>query len=127
MRRYGLLVLPLLIVVGLGFVGVTVAGGGDGGDDPADTAGAPASDGAVTIADFAFDPVDATVPAGTAVTWTNTDGSPHSIQDDSGQELFAESDDLDGGDTFSFTYEQPGTYDYICGIHNYMRGTVTVS
>jgi plastocyanin len=124
MRRYGLLVLPLLVVVVLGFVGVTVAGGGGGDDDR--TADSPAADGAVTIADFAFDPVDVTVPAGTAVTWTNTDGSPHSIQDDSGMDLFPESDDLGNGDSFSFTFAQAGTYNYICGIHNYMRGTVTV-
>jgi plastocyanin len=125
MRRFGLLVLPLLIVVVLGFVGVTTSGGGD--DGTTDAADAPAADGAVTIADFAFDPVDLTVPAGTAVTWTNTDGSPHSIQDDSGRDLFPESADLDGGDSFSFTYDQAGTYAYLCGIHNYMRGTVTVS
>ena len=126
MRRYGLLVLPLLVVVVLGFVGVMVAGGGDD-DAPDDASEAEAADGGVTIADFAFDPVDLSVPAGTAVTWTNTDGSPHSIQDDSGRELFPESDDLDSGDTFSFTYAEPGTYEYLCGIHNYMRGTVTVS
>ena len=125
MRRFGLLVLPLLIVVVVGYVGVTASGGG-GDDEASDGSGAPAADGAVAIADFAFDPVDATVPAGTAVTWTNTDGSPHSIQDDSGRELFPESEDLGNGDTFSFTYDEAGTYEYICGIHNYMRGTVTV-
>jgi plastocyanin len=123
MRRYGLLLLPLLIVVALGYVGVTLAGGDDGGEASTE---APAGDGAVRIADFAFDPVDVTVPAGTEVTWTNTDGSPHSIQDDSGRDLFAESDDLATDDTFSFAYPEPGTYPYICGIHNYMRGTVTV-
>lgn len=117
MRRSWLLVLPLLIVAVLGVVGVTTSGGGD---DP------PPVDGGVTIADFAFDPVDVTVPAGTDVTWTNTDGSPHSIQDDSGTELFPESEDLDRGDAFTFAYAEPGTYPYICGIHNYMRGTVTV-
>ena len=125
MRRYGLLVIPLLIVVALGFVGVTLAGGDDDGGGEA-SSDAPAADGAVQIADFAFDPVDVTVPAGTAITWTNTDGSPHSIQDDSGMDLFPESDDLETSDTFSFTYAEPGTYAYICGIHNYMRGSVTV-
>jgi plastocyanin len=37
------------------------------------------------------------------------------------------SDDLGEGDAFSFTFDQPGSFPYICGIHNYMRGTVTVS
>jgi plastocyanin len=121
MRRYGLLVLPLLVVAGIGFLGVTVPGG-----DDADQA-APPADGSVTIANFAFDPVDVTVPAGTPVTWTNADGSPHSIQDDSGQDLFPESQDLEHDDAFSYTYAQPGTYAYLCGIHNYMRGSVTVT
>jgi plastocyanin len=122
MRRYGILLLPLVIVVVLGFVGVTTAAsGGDAADD------GPAPEGSVDIADFAFGPADVTVAAGTAVTWTNRDGSPHSIQDDTGDDLFPESDELDQGDTFSFTYADPGTYAYICGIHNYMRGTVTVT
>ena len=30
------------------------------------------------------------------------------------------------GDTFSITYAQPGSYSYICGIHQYMTGTVEV-
>ena len=124
MRRYGILVLPLLIVVVLGFVGVTTS---DPPDDEASGPGAAATDGAVTIANFDFGPMDASVPAGTQVTWTNQDGSPHSIQDDTGDELFPESDELGEGDTFSFTYAEPGTYAYLCGIHNYMQGTVTVT
>jgi plastocyanin len=125
MRRYGILLLPLLIVVVLGFVGVTTADSG-GRDVAADDDGGGAA-GSVDIANFAFGPMDVTVAAGTPVTWTNRDGSPHAIQDDTGDDLFAESDELDQGDTFSFTYAEPGTYAYICGIHNYMQGTVTVT
>ena len=121
MRRLPLLLVPVAIVAGLGFLGVTTPDTG-GGDERA----APV-DGAVDIADFAFDPGGASVPAGTAVTWTNRDGSPHSIQDDSGMDLFPESDELGSGDSFTFTYPEPGTYAYICGIHNYMQGTVTVT
>ncbi|HYF45269.1 MAG TPA: plastocyanin/azurin family copper-binding protein [Acidimicrobiales bacterium] len=121
MRRHLLLVLPLLVVAGLGSIGVSTPGA-EGDDERA----APA-DGAVDITDFRFRPEDVTVPAGTAVTWTNRDGSPHSIQDDSGQQLFPESEDLGRGDDFAFTYAEPGTYAYLCGIHNYMTGTVTVT
>ena len=55
---------------------------GDTGTDapapPADTAAAaPATgDGAVSVANFTFDPGDVSVAAGTAVTWTNDDGVP---------------------------------------------------
>ena len=37
-----------------------------------------------------------------------------------------ESKHLAKGETFSITYAKPGTYDYICGIHNYMTGSVSV-
>ena len=30
------------------------------------------------------------------------------------------------GGTFAITYAQPGSYSYICGIHQYMTGTVEV-
>jgi len=28
--------------------------------------------------------------------------------------------------SFSFTFEEPGTYEYYCSIHPYMTGTVIV-
>jgi plastocyanin len=31
------------------------------------------------------------------------------------------------GKTFSFTFNTPGTYEYICMIHSQMRGTINVS
>ena len=31
------------------------------------------------------------------------------------------------GDTFQFTFNQTGDYTYICNIHPFMRGTVTVA
>ena len=79
---------------------------------------------AVGIADFAFDPPDLTVPAGTEVTWTNGDGAAHSVVADDGA---FESDTLDTGATFSTTFDTPGTFTYVCGIHSSMHGTITVT
>lgn len=79
---------------------------------------------AVGIADFAFDPPDLTVPAGTEVTWTNGDGVGHSVVADDGT---FRSETLDTGATFSTTFETPGTFTYVCGIHSSMHGTVTVT
>ncbi|MBW3548634.1 MAG: cupredoxin domain-containing protein, partial [Actinobacteria bacterium] len=59
------------------------------------------------------------------VTWTNQDSAAHTVKDSG--DLFPESDELAQGDTFEFTYDTPGEYPYICGIHEYMKGTVTVS
>ena len=118
-----------LMVLAAGTVVFGLAGCG-GDDDTAGASGdaseAPAeASSEVTISDFMFGPAALTVPAGTTVTWTNEDSSPHAIQDDS--ELGAEEGpELAQGDTFQLTYDEPGTYPYICGIHNYMTGTVTV-
>jgi plastocyanin len=100
--------------------------GDTGSEAPAGTsAAAPAAgDGAVAIANFAFDPADVEVAAGTTVTWTNNDGAPHRIQ--ASDESFG-SEDLSQGDTFEHTFDAAGTFDYICGIHPTMTGTVTVS
>jgi len=123
MRRWGLAAL----VAGTVVVGVAACGGDD---EPEGSNGdaAPAAEAGsteVTISDFLFQPEDLTVAAGTTVTWTNEDRAPHAIQDDS--DLAAEeSPALARGDTFQLTYDEPGTYPYLCGIHNYMTGTITV-
>ena len=52
--------------------------------------------------------------AGTTVIWVNHDDIPHSIVCPT---LQLKSHPLDTDDTFSYKFEQPGTYDYICGLH----------
>ncbi len=81
---------------------------------------------AVRISNFQFTPKTLTVKPGTEVTWTNDDTAVHSIKDTSPLATPV-SRDLGQRATFSITYERPGSYSYICGIHQYMAGTVTVS
>lgn len=94
---------------------------GDGSDGPVEVAGGPV---AVSIAAFEFDPADVTVASGATVIWTNDDDAVHSISD---RARGAESTDLTQGDTYELTYDEPGAHPYVCGIHEYMRGTVTVA
>lgn len=108
--------------------GPTAAGDGgtattssDTGDAPEDAV--PAAAPQVDIVDFAFSPEELVVAAGTTVTWTNKDDAIHSIAD---RALGEESDDMAQGDTFEITYDEAGEHPYICGIHNYMTGTVIV-
>ena len=89
--------------------------GEDGGD-----AGPP---GEVEIVDFTFSPEQITVPVGTTVTWRNADEAIHSVAD---RALGIESEDLAQGGSFEHTYDEAGTFPYVCGIHNYMEGTVVV-
>lgn len=107
-------------------VALTVAGCGDDREvSPSSEAGDEASETAVAIDGFKFVPPELDVTAGSTVTWTNQDDSAHTIQDEG--DAFPESQNLENGDSFSFTYESPGEYPYICGIHPYMKGTVSVS
>jgi len=97
----------------------------------APTTPSPPSPVAVTIQNFAFDPASVTVPKGTTVTWTNQDSAPHTIASDA-TPLFSmgalfTSNQLGQGQTFSFTFNNEGTYLYHCGIHPFMKGTVTVT
>ena len=127
--------LPTAVVALVAAVVALGACGGGGGktDDAAQRsatqAGAsapPAGEPAVQIVNFEFQPQKLTVKAGTTVTWTNRDTAIHAVKDTSPLATPA-SKDLAQGDTFSITYNQPGSYSYICGIHNYMTGSVEVT
>ena len=82
----------------------------------------PADATTVVIANLAFDPPAITVPTGTTVAWSNDDAPPHTITSTDGA---FDSGILDPGGSFSFTFNEPGTFDYICQLHPQMQGTVT--
>jgi plastocyanin len=79
--------------------------------------------GRIAIADFAFAPDVTEVDAGTEVTWRNEDPAEHTV---TATDADFESNNLAQGESFSFTFDQPGTYDYRCVIHPEMEGTVNV-
>ena len=78
----------------------------------------------VEIKNFIFNPDAITVPAGTTVIWTNQDSTPHTVTSTSG--IF-DSGVMDQGENFSYTFQDPGTYDYSCMIHPYMKAKVIVT
>ena len=77
----------------------------------------------VTIDNFTFSPSPLTVKAGTTVTWANQDDMPHSVVIPT---LKLKSPAMDTDGTFSHTFDQPGTFDYVCGLHPFMHGQVVV-
>ena len=83
----------------------------------------PESSPGVSIAKFAFAPDTLKVPAGTTVTWTNSDPTPHTITADDGG---FDSGELKAGGTFSRAFDRPGTFSYHCVLHPSMRGRVEV-
>jgi plastocyanin len=111
---------------------VTLAGCGGGGGKDDNGAKAPPAAGpqsgeaAVRIVNFEFKPQKLVVTPGTKVTWTNDDSNIHDIKDTSPLAT-PQSQELSKGETFSITYGQAGSYNYVCGIHPYMAGTVEVA
>jgi len=77
----------------------------------------------VNIAGFAFSPQTLTVAKGTTVTWTNNDSTTHTVTSDSG---VWDSNNLSPGKTFSYTFNQAGTFAYHCNIHPSMTASVVV-
>jgi plastocyanin len=88
----------------------------------------------VSTEDFFFSPADLTINAGDTVRWTNPTGTPHTTTSGAGcahntTGVVWDSGTLSNGGTFSFTFDQPGTYPYFCSIHCIsfgMKGTITV-
>jgi plastocyanin len=90
--------------------------------------GTPAGAGAgnaVTIQNFAFNPVTITISKGQTVTWTNMDSAPHTVTSTTG---YFDSGPISQGQTFSHTFNTAGTFEYSCTIHpSIPHGTVIVT
>ncbi len=86
----------------------------------------PAASGAqVTMLDDRFNSSRITVTAGTTVTWVNNGNNLH---DTSSLDGLWTSGSFPRGQTFSYTFDKPGTYQYLCRQHllNGMVGTIVV-
>lgn len=83
----------------------------------------PVTGNAVAIRNFGFSPANLQVKAGTTVTWTNYDRTPHTVtfRDSS----LKSSGVLNQGDTYSYTFTKAGVYTYYCALHGAMVGQVT--
>lgn len=77
----------------------------------------------VNISNFNFIPATLTVKAGTTVTWTNHDDTPHTVTS-TDKTFGSQAVNTDG--QFSYTFTTPGTYNYFCSIHPFMTAKVVV-
>jgi len=81
----------------------------------------------ISIKGFAFNPNQPSVTKGATITWTNDDGTTHTVTSGvPGTPSGKFNQSVDAGKTFNFTFTETGTYEFFCSIHNSMRGTVTV-
>jgi plastocyanin len=77
-----------------------------------------------------YDPSPLTIMRGTMVLWTNKDSSLHTVtsglpEQGSVGDLF-DSSIISPEETFSYTFNKPGTFDYSCTLHPFMHGQVIV-
>lgn len=91
----------------------------------APAAPAQAGTNAVTIQGFVYAPATMTVKVGTTITWTNQDQDPHTVTSMNGGPL--RSPTLNNGQSFRYTFNAPGHFDYLCTIHPFMTATVVVT
>jgi plastocyanin len=79
----------------------------------------------VMMQGYAFSPAALTVRVGDTVTWMQHDEAPHDVVTTSAPVAFR-SPRLSAGQSWSYTFQQPGTYSYYCSVHPDMRASVTV-
>lgn len=77
----------------------------------------------VKIDNFNYEPREISVATGTTVVWTNRDDVPHTVTETNDK---FNSKAMDTDDQFSFTFKDPGTYEYYCALHPKMTGKVIV-
>ena len=78
--------------------------------------------------DSCYTPSKIVIKQGDSVTWVNEDVAFHSVTSgyyDEPSKIF-DSDYLDPEESFTFIFENIGTYDYFCTLHPWMKGQVIV-
>lgn len=122
----------------IGLVTAAVLAGCGGEEKPATVTAVPAgtattsTDGGaraattleISLKNIKFSQPDVTIDAGTKVKWTNEDSVNHTVTANDNK---FDSGVLGKGQTFEFTFSEPGTYEYKCTIHpSQMKGKITV-
>jgi plastocyanin len=102
-----------------------VAGCGSSGSSSSSTSTAPTTANTIVIKNFMFAPMALTVSPGATVTVKNEDSATHTVT--ASDKKSFDTGNVTSGTTKTFTApSKPGSYTYICGIHQYMQGTLTV-
>ena len=105
-----------LLLAALPLVAVLAACGGD--DDDA----ASAEPGVVIVDDNVFEPKSVEVGVGDTVTWRFEGQSAHNVtfEDDEASDLMKDGE-------FERTFDEAGSFKYVCTVHPGMTGSVKVS
>ena len=98
---------------------------GTTGSTTSAAAGSSASD-TIVIQDFMFHPMALTVAPDATITVTNKDSATHTVTSTSTPQAFNSGNVAPGATVTFHAPDKAGTYTYICNIHQYMQGTLTV-
>ena len=93
--------------------------GGEAGSDPygeRDPVEVSGTSVTVELKDIQFQPKGIKIKPGTTVTWVNKDRVVHNVRQV--ESVFLSQDVMEQGDTFTFTFNEPGTYRYVCTYHH---------
>ncbi len=82
------------------------------------------ADAVVKIRNFKFEPANLAIAVGKTVQFVNLDEEPHTATATDGS---FNSKALDTDQTWNYTATKPGAYPYICSVHPFMKGTLTVT
>ncbi len=77
----------------------------------------------VRINGMRFEPAQISVKPGTTVTWVHDSGMPHTVK---GNARGLQSGTMNSGQSYSFTFDELGSYQYACDLHPSMTGNVVV-
>jgi plastocyanin len=118
------------VLVLAGAVLFVAFGGGGGSAGPGSSGSSVSSSSStgtsISISNFMYSPMTLSVKPGATISVTNKDSATHTLTA-SGPGGF-NTGDISHNQTKTFTAPtKPGTYQYICNIHQYMMGTIKVS
>ncbi len=115
----------LVLLVGVAFTGILLMPQAAGPTQKPETfVSIPSGASGGNLAAY-YLPVTVTVVMGVnnTIQWTNNDNTAHTVT--STTNLF-NSGAIGPTQTFVYTFNTPGTYNYYCTFHNFMKGTVVV-
>ena len=121
--RY-VLVSPFLMLSLMALALIAGVSGCGGGSDASSTS-SPGGAKAVSIKNFAYAPADLTVAKGATVKFTNGDSTNHTATATDASAL--DTGTIAPGKSKTVSFETPGTFQYFCSFHPFMKGTITVT
>lgn len=99
--------------------------GASGAASAGDQQSKDAAPNTIVIKNFVFIPAEITVAPGAVLMVDNQDTAPHTV---TAEDQGFDTGNLEGKQRGSITAPaKPGEYPYICDIHQYMKGSLTVS